>query len=278
MAGIIALFRVASKIPMNRYFNSHLGFWYSLLIHLAIFTALFVFSTRSILNTQIYREVAEINLASPPVKKEAATIPLEKLKPVSAATQQALQVKSKAASAAVEPQKEATPPMAKPEMQAPSKDAEGLNLKTDIAKEIHEKASEAKAQAGQSEQINPIDPPKNNAVSLNDQPQPVSKLASETAESVGAWGAYGKNLSQACVKFRRYPASAVASGMRGTVFVAVRVNADGASEIVIKRSSGFKMLDNEALSMVSQASKVVAIPDILKNKARELVIPIGFDL
>ncbi len=263
---------------MNRYFNSHPGFCYSLLIHLAIFAALFLFSARSILNSPIYREVAEINLQNMPLKKETATRPLEALKPLAATPQQPLQAQTKNASTPVSPKKEVMPDWVQSEIEKPSKEADPINSKNDVAKEVRESGSEAKIQASQPEQVDAVDRQRNNTVSLNDQAQPVTKTSSEAAESAGAWGTYGRGLSQACVKFRRYPASAVASGMRGTVYVAVRIRADGTNEIVVKRTSGFKMLDDEALSMVAQASKVVAIPDILKGKARELIIPIGFDL
>ena len=262
---------------MHRYFNAHPGFWYSCLIHLAIFSALFLFSARSILNTPIYRQIAEIHLENTPSKKEAAPTPMDKVRPLASASQQFPQVQLKLASREQYFKKENAPISVTPETKLPSKEADAMSQKTEPIKETREGGAEG-PQAAQAAQTNIAEAPRSNVVAMSDQAQPVTKATSDNADTAGAWGAYGKNLSQACVKFRRYPASAVASGMRGTVYVTVRVHADGTSEIAIKKSSGFKMLDDEALSMVGQASKVVAIPDILKSKTRELVIPIGFEL
>ena len=262
---------------MQRYFNAHPGFWYSCLIHLAIFSALFLFSARSILNAPIYRQIAEIHLENTPSKKEAAPAPMDKVRPVASASQQSPQIQPKLASREQHSNKENSPISVASETKLPSKEADAISQKMEPVKEVRESGAEG-SQAVQAAQTNVAEALRSNVVAMSDQAQPVTKATSDNADAAGAWGAYGKNLSQACVKFRRYPASAVASGMRGTVYVTVRIRADGTSDIAIKKSSGFKMLDDEALSMVGQASKVVAIPDILKSKTRELVIPIGFEL
>lgn len=229
------------------------------------------------MNSPIYRQIAEIHLENTPSKKEATPTPMDKVRPIASASQQFPQVQPKLAATEPHFKKESAPISVAPETKLPSKEADAVSQKTEPVKEARENGAEL-PQAVQASQTNVAEAPRSNVVSMSDQAQPVTKATSDNADTAGAWGAYGRNLSQACVKFRRYPASAVASGMRGTVYVTVKIRADGTSDIAIKKSSGFKMLDDEALSMVSQASKVVAIPDILKSKTRELVIPIGFEL
>lgn len=262
---------------MIRYFNEHIGAWYSFLIHLAIFSALLLFSTRSILKAPIYLQVAEINLAIPP-KKTNSPAPLEKVKPASSDAPATHQPQPRVIPLPATPKENIKPMSVAPEITTPSKEADAGYLKNEPAKEVHENAIAPAVQQATPQQATVTEPQRPGAVTLSEQAQPITKVPSEAAESAGAWGLYGKNLSQACTRFRRYPAAAIASGMRGTVYVAIRIRADGGSEVVIRKSSGVKMLDDEAVSMVTQASKVVAVPDILKNKTRELVIPIGFEL
>ena len=58
----------------------------------------------------------------------------------------------------------------------------------------------------------------------------------------------------------------------------MHVNGDGSVELKLRRSSGIDVLDNEALRMVDQALKVTPIPESLRTKSNELIIPIGFSM
>lgn len=95
--------------------------------------------------------------------------------------------------------------------------------------------------------------------------------------SVGAWGAYGRNLARACDRLRYYPPIAVSNHWSGVVIVGVQVYAGGRLELNIQRSSGYKILDDAALDMVSQASKAMPVPDDLKSKSTRIFIPISFN-
>ena len=262
---------------MHRYLHLQDGFWYSLLIHGVIFTLLFIFSTQSIINTEVFRQIAEFRLEDTPVKRDQASSPPQKIK----------------SAAKVPPQDSPAKPIAKPSPSIARGVMSAAPLEPELKREndggqAAAKTSQTKEPAANDvspqapvvplDQPSTIEPPRSAAISLADQPQKTVIAQAEGAEFAGAWGAYGRNLTQACLKFRRYPAAAAAGGVRGAVYVAIRIRADGVSEIYLRRSSGFKVLDEEALRMVEQATRAVPIPDALKNKSKELIIPIGFEM
>lgn len=261
---------------MDRYFNFRNSFWYSILIHAIIFATLFVFTTRSIISHDVYRQLAEFKLEDHPLKRDQASSLPQRIASAAKAS-------SVAQSGAKPPPAPVKPAVKSAVKSAPTEPELKPEKRGDQAVSNPPQGKEAVSNdPGQQAKAAPLDQPsdasKSAAISLVDQPPNKVALQSEGAEFAGAWGAYGRNLTQACLKFRRYPAAAAAGGVRGAVYVGIRIRADGVSEINLKRSSGFKVLDDEALRMVEQATKAVPLPDALRNKAKELIIPIGFEM
>ena len=86
-------------------------------------------------------------------------------------------------------------------------------------------------------------------------------------------------LSNAFSKFKQYPKVAQVKGWQGLVVVELQLSPHG--EVLyahIKKSSGFEILDNEALSMVRKASPLPTPPELLRLKNFIVLVPISFRL
>jgi periplasmic protein TonB len=90
---------------------------------------------------------------------------------------------------------------------------------------------------------------------------------------------YRLSLASAARRFKRYPALASQRGWEGTVEVALNVSASAPMpEVVLLRSSGRAVLDEQALSMLSQAARVTTLPEGLKARDFRIVLPVLFSL
>lgn len=88
---------------------------------------------------------------------------------------------------------------------------------------------------------------------------------------------YRRAVSKLVVRDRRYPHIARARGWEGTVNVAVRIGpGQTVHEITIERSSGFKVLDAEALKMVERAQPFPPVPKALGEVV--VTVPVSFEL
>jgi periplasmic protein TonB len=79
-------------------------------------------------------------------------------------------------------------------------------------------------------------------------------------------------------KHRRYPTTARRDNMQGDVHVRVLMDRSGQlmSPPEVVRSSGFAVLDEEALAIVKRASPLPGLPATLKDETMDLTIPIKF--
>ena len=75
-----------------------------------------------------------------------------------------------------------------------------------------------------------------------------------------------------------YPEEAVRFGWSGTALVDVLVAGNGAIKtIALSRSSGFKVLDDQAVEMVKRVSKLW-VPVRLRGRDTSVTVPIGFQM
>jgi protein TonB len=88
--------------------------------------------------------------------------------------------------------------------------------------------------------------------------------AAPDATSVGQ---YRAQLLGAAGRFKRYPDAARERNWTGNVVVRVEVDARGAPEVGVRRSSGHVVLDDQALDMFRQAARAVPVPVPLKGTA-----------
>lgn len=80
-------------------------------------------------------------------------------------------------------------------------------------------------------------------------------------------------------RLKRYPALARQRGWEGTTEITIRL---GGGQLVpslaVSRSSGFQVLDEEALAMIGHAVRIVAVPEPLQGSAAAIPVPIRFSL
>lgn len=90
---------------------------------------------------------------------------------------------------------------------------------------------------------------------------------------------YRVSLASAARRFKRYPALAREQGWEGTVEVAIRVrSALPAPDVVLVRSSGRDLLDEQALQMMVQAARATPLPESLRGRDFEIPLPVKFSL
>ena len=86
-------------------------------------------------------------------------------------------------------------------------------------------------------------------------------------------------LSKHIAKFQRYPRHAQRRGWQGKVVLEIKLTGSGVLiEKKINISSGFKVLDNESLSMIDRALPLPLPLGVLKEKIITMYVPIRFTL
>ena len=90
---------------------------------------------------------------------------------------------------------------------------------------------------------------------------------------------YRVSLASAARRFKRYPALAREQGWEGTAEVAIRVSsALPAPEVVLVRSSGRDLLDEQAVEMLAQAARATSMPEGLRGHDFQIPLPVAFSL
>ncbi len=90
---------------------------------------------------------------------------------------------------------------------------------------------------------------------------------------------YRVSLASAARRFKRYPALAREQGWEGTAEVALRFRAALPSpEVVLVRSSGRDLLDEQAVAMLAQAARVTTLPESMRGSDFQIPLPVKFSL
>jgi len=124
-------------------------------------------------------------------------------------------------------------------------------------------ASTAEAGASQNAAAEPeLAPPSIASV------QPGSAAAAPSAEAPESLSRdqYRLQLVDEARRHKRYPPLARENNWQGDVLVAVVVGANGRPTVTLKGSSGYEVLDRQALEMFRQAARAVAVPPALRGK------------
>jgi TonB family protein len=77
---------------------------------------------------------------------------------------------------------------------------------------------------------------------------------------------YRLQLIDEARRHKRYPPLARENNWQGDVLVAVVVGANGRPTVTLKGSSGYEVLDRQALEMFRQATRAVTVPPPLRGK------------
>ena len=241
------------------------GIWVSLAFHLLFFSFLFFYGSQPLPRQDRFVELAEFNFDQPIKDARSSSVVRTNQKPTMPVAP------SKPTPTKAVPEKSLKPPPVTDMPNEESEPKQNVHAPADSSTLTEAaKATEARPQATASDQPGAADQKK----------VVIAAQSSGEAGSVAAsiWGKYGQQISVEASRLKRYPAAALSGRMQGNVVIAVKVSKSGEVAVGIARSSGFEMLDNQALSMVSQAVKNIAIPLEVKNTAKELFIPIQFAL
>ena len=99
------------------------------------------------------------------------------------------------------------------------------------------------------------------------------------ADIDNATGRYGNALWNAISKHKKYPKIAQMRGWQGEAIVELEL--DGSGKLKSKKitqSSGYEVLDKQALEMVEKAVPFPTPPEALRNSNFTIVIPVPFKL
>ncbi len=107
---------------------------------------------------------------------------------------------------------------------------------------------------------------------------PQTPRAADQAD-VGTVDQYRLSLMGQARRYKRYPSQAVEKGWTGKVEVRLVVGADGNMQgVLVKSSSGYAILDNQAIDIVKKAKPLTPIPRSLRGREFSVDIPVIFDL
>ena len=80
-------------------------------------------------------------------------------------------------------------------------------------------------------------------------------------------------------RYKRYPAKAMENGWQGRVVVRMVIGANGMLvSTSVKTSSGYEILDNQALDMLKKGKTTVPIPASLRGREFAIDVPVIFNL
>jgi protein TonB len=100
-----------------------------------------------------------------------------------------------------------------------------------------------------------------------------------SAVEAGALERYRQAVTRAAARFKRYPRVAIDNNWEGEVVVLVAIGADGRlASLRVKLSSGYEVLDQQALQMFDNASRFVPLPAELRGRACELELRAIYNL
>ena len=228
----------------------------SLLLHLGFFFFLFYFHAAAIPRIDEFRELVEFKLENKAQQSSGVSLP-----------DRAVQ------------KTQAPHPVVKPKVSTVNPPKVASELKTDVVQNVEPPQPEVK-QDVTNKQEEVIKAPVTEKTELAPTPHKKmmvnSEIDSESNEIKGAWGKYAHQLAEEAYQVRTYPSQAIASRWKGVVIVAITINGEGLAEVQIRQSSGYAVLDQEAKRMIDYALKKVALPEGLKNKPKEFLVPIGF--
>lgn len=90
---------------------------------------------------------------------------------------------------------------------------------------------------------------------------------------------YRLQLAREARRFKHYPQQAREHGWEGTSEVTVNASsALSVPTVALTRSSGYAVLDEQALEMIGQAVRLVALPELLRGRDFRMPIPVRFGL
>lgn len=110
-------------------------------------------------------------------------------------------------------------------------------------------------------------------------PPPPQPVGPSQADLDAARKGYADRLARAIAQHKQYPRVAQMRGWQGETIVDLKLDSNGGVlGTRIERSSGFEVLDKQALEMVKKAAPFPAPPEILKSDVFNIQVPVSFKL
>lgn len=106
-----------------------------------------------------------------------------------------------------------------------------------------------------------------------------SSPSTSTWNDSDVWDEYGNDLQKLCERYKRYPEIARRRGWQGAGTVVVRFSAEGKTiSVSTEKSTGQKVLDEQAIEMVKKSLADLPLPHKFKGREFKLTIPVDFKL
>lgn len=111
-------------------------------------------------------------------------------------------------------------------------------------------------------------------------PPPPDPAGPSQQDLEAARNLYGSLLARAIAKYKQYPKIAQMRSWEGEVLLEVHCDDKGQIiSTVVRKSSGHKVLDDQAITMVQKAAPLPQPPDILRSsKQLVILVPVPFTL
>jgi protein TonB len=95
----------------------------------------------------------------------------------------------------------------------------------------------------------------------------------------GLLDAYRLALIDAAKRYKRYPVQAMERGWQGRVEIRVVIGTDGTiRRTLVKTSSNYQILDDQALDMVKRGKSLTQVPPALRGREFTVDVPVIFEL
>jgi protein TonB len=95
----------------------------------------------------------------------------------------------------------------------------------------------------------------------------------------GLLDAYRLALIDAAKRYKRYPVQAMERGWQGRVEIRVVIGTDGTiRRTLVKTSSNYQILDDQALDMVKRGKPLTQVPPALRGREFTVDVPVIFEL
>jgi protein TonB len=130
-----------------------------------------------------------------------------------------------------------------------------------------------------SEPTAPAAPELSSASASSTKNEATSTSSNTTWDDSDLWDEYGRKLQRLVERNKQYPVIAIRRGWQGLAKVLVNFSSEGkAISVVIEKSAGQKVLDEQALEMVKKSLNDLPVPNKFKGREFRIIVPVEFKL
>ena len=157
------------------------------------------------------------------------------------------------------------PAAAAPREPPPAKKAERPKPAPRVSKPAPQVEAPVEQETAAAEPAPVVEAPPTPTAAIEPQPAAPAPQPAQPPESLSR-DQYRLQLIDEARRHKRYPPLARENNWQGDVLVAVLVGPNGRASVTLKGSSGYEVLDRQALEMFRQAARAVTIPSALRGK------------